>query len=84
MTHTVYLSRRNLLSLLTKLDRVKAGGSSVCAIVKNDQYHAAYPQSLPDVVIQAVEDEDYYSDRAPGVMIEDVDATLSKKVSTGD
>jgi hypothetical protein len=64
---TLYLSRRNLLALLSKLDRVKDGGQSACAIVKNDTTHPVYPQSC-QIYIQAVEDEDYYIDRAAGLI----------------
>lgn len=66
---TVYLSRKNLLSLLGKLDAVKAGKASACAIVKRDQVHPVYPQTIGDLFIQAIEDEDYYTDRSPGYMV---------------
>lgn len=61
----VFLTRRNLLTLLSKLDR--AGSSStLCSIVKNDDTHPKYPQSMPLIVITAVEDDDYYTDRSAG------------------
>lgn len=78
MNH-LYLSRRNLLTLLSKLDRVKAGESSACTLIKRDYLHKKYPQSPEEItitaiedddnqpmVITAIEDEDYYSDREPG------------------
>ena len=64
----LFLSRRNLLVLLSKLDRVKNGGESACTIIKRDDTHKKYPQSHPSIVITAVEDEEYYSDRGPGLM----------------
>lgn len=64
---TVYLTRRNLLSLLSKLDRVKAGGESKRTIIKKDTVHTVYPSSAIIEVI-AVEDEEYYADRQPGVV----------------
>lgn len=67
----VFLSRRNLLTLLNKLDAVKRGEVSACTLVKNDYAHPKYPITLDgegvlvSVAVTAVEDEDYY-DRAPG------------------
>jgi hypothetical protein len=56
---TLYLSRRNLQTLINKLDRVAAGGSSALTLVKQDTTHPKYPST--DVVrVIAVEDEEYY------------------------
>lgn len=61
----VYLTRRNLLTLLSKLDRVKNGEISACTLVKQDTVHPVYPCS--DVIsVTAVEDADYYTNREPG------------------
>jgi len=57
----VYLTRRNLRTLLNKLDRE----NSLHTIIKYDTQHPVYPCSAPTTVI-AVEDEDYYFDRLPG------------------
>jgi hypothetical protein len=64
----VYLSRRNLLSLLAKLDRKAAGGDTACAIIKSDTAHPKYPQTIKDLMVVAVEDEDYYAERLPGAV----------------
>lgn len=64
----VYLSRRNLLTLLKKLD----DPFSEKTIVKNDTRHRTYPCS-DHIIVTAVEDEDYYTDREPGPMKEDYD-----------
>jgi len=61
----VYLSRRNLLTLLAKLDRVRANGVSFCTLIKSDTVHPKYPCTVETAII-AVEDEDYYTDRAAG------------------
>ena len=61
----IYLTRRNLLTLLSKLDRKKAGEETERTIVKNDTVHPTYPCSSPTVVT-ALEDEEYYTDRKPG------------------
>ena len=64
---TVYLSRRNLKVLLSKLDRVRNGESSACTIIKQDTQHLKYPCTDMTQVI-AVEDADYYTDRQAGPM----------------
>lgn len=64
----VYLSRRNLLTLLAKLDRNKeTPGASQCTIVKQDTQHPKYPCSNY-IAVTALEDEEYYTDRLPGRM----------------
>jgi hypothetical protein len=80
----VYLTRRNLLTLLSKLDRnrelpsdpaVRApaearGAASRCALIKQDTTHHKYPYS--DVIeVTAVEDADYYTDREPGPVVKE-------------
>jgi hypothetical protein len=65
----VYLTRRNLQTLLNKLDRTAKGDLSHCSIVKYDRVHPEYPCS--DIIrVTAVEDEVYYVDREPGKMLE--------------
>lgn len=61
----VHLSRRNLETLLAKLDNP----DSHKTIIKRDDRHPKYP-SNPSIII-AVEDEDYYSDREAGPVAED-------------
>jgi hypothetical protein len=54
--HNVYLSRRNIQTLLNKLDRVKYdGGYSACTLIKCDNEHAKYPQSMVSCAVTAVE-----------------------------
>jgi hypothetical protein len=62
----VYLSRKNLLTLLSKLDRVKSGDLSACTLIKSDNQHPKYSQTMKDILVTAVEDEDYYTDRSAG------------------
>jgi hypothetical protein len=65
----VYLSRRNLLALLSKLERnVVDPGSSACTLLKTDNTHKVYPQSHPRILVVAVEDVEYYTDREPGAV----------------
>jgi hypothetical protein len=62
----VYLSRRNLQVLLSKLDRKAAGEHTFCMLIKNDTAHRTYPQTMDHIEIVALEDEEYYTDREPG------------------
>lgn len=64
----VYLSRRNLLSLLNKLDRKAAGGETACTLVKNDDTHPKYPQTMKHIEVVAIEDDEYYAHRLPGAV----------------
>lgn len=78
--HKIYLSRRNLMALLSKLDRVKRGEHSACSIIKSDNLHPKYAQSMQDCMVTAVEDaalscevtavedEDYYTERPAGAV----------------
>ena len=61
--HHIYLSRRNLQTLLNKLDRPE----SRCTIIKMDTAHPDYPCSTK-CIVTAVEDGDYYTDRVAGDM----------------
>jgi hypothetical protein len=61
----LYLSRRNLLVLLSKLDRKAKGEETACTLIKNDTEHPTYPCSSITIVT-AIEDKDYYTDRTPG------------------
>lgn len=75
----IFLSRKNLLALLSKLDRVKAGDHSFCTIIKKDNQHPTMPQSMTECQITAVEDEDYYVDRQAGeVFPADVQTEVGK------
>ena len=56
--HRLHLSRRNLETLLAKLNR----GAPQAAIMKNDINHRTHPTTVPTLVI-AVEDHIYYADR---------------------
>ena len=72
--NTLYLSRRNLLTLLNKLDRP----DSEAGIIKCDTEHPKYPCSVVTKVM-AIEDEEYYQDRKPGEVHTLDDPDLKKK-----
>jgi hypothetical protein len=65
----VYLSRRNLLTLLSKLDHKATGGETQCTIIKNDNGHPNFKQSMKSIQVIAVDDEEYYADHQPGPVI---------------
>jgi len=56
----VILSRRNLLTLLSKLDRRREGQGTLCAMLKEE------PES---VLVIAAEDSEVYADREPGKVL---------------
>lgn len=66
MDHQLHLTRRNLETLLSKLNRKQLGDKTKCSIIKFDNHHDIYPQTIDSIIVTAVEDEDYYTDREPG------------------
>lgn len=77
MTERVFLSRRNLMTLLSKLDRADSG-ETACTIIKNDFTHPKYPQTVHQIIVTAVEDDEYYKDRCPGTFHPIDEANISK------
>lgn len=67
MNYHVYLSRRNLLILLSKLDRASTSNTA-CSIIKSDNTHPKYPQDMSSLVVTAVENYDGYSNILPIVV----------------
>ena len=66
--HTIYLSRRNLLALLSKLDRQEAGDATACAIVKSANPTDPYCNTIDQVMVIAISDDEFYANRSPGAM----------------
>ena len=66
----IYLSRRNLLALLSKLDRAEAGEETACTIIKYQAISNRYAQSMDECYVVAIEDEEYYGaqKRSAGTM----------------
>jgi hypothetical protein len=64
----LYLTRRNLLTLLSKLDRKAGGETTARTIVKQDTKHPRYP-STDIIFVTAIEDKEYYTDREPGEVL---------------
>lgn len=59
-TSKVYLSRRNLEVLLSKLDRKEKGEKTECTLIKYKNLDGPYVQSMSAIQVTAVSDEDYY------------------------
>lgn len=62
----VFLSRKNLLTLLNKLDRKLKGEHTMCSLIKNDNLHPKFPQTIDRIMVTAIEDADYYFERTNG------------------
>lgn len=61
MPAKLYLTRRNLLTLLSKLDRKRKGEETACTLVKNDNLHKKYPQTMKSLSVIAVEHGDNFT-----------------------
>ena len=72
----VYLTRRNLETLLSKLDRKASGDESACTLVKRDTTHSKYPCSQVTYVI-ALENAEYYTNRPAGRVYPEDEVKLS-------
>ena len=66
--HQIYLSRRNLLALLSKLDRLENGDETACAIIKSANPADPYCNTIDQVMVIAIPDEKFYTNRQPGAM----------------
>lgn len=64
----IYLSKRNLLTLLSKLERLEAGEDTKCAIIKNRNVLDPYCNTVDQVAVIAIPDEKFYVNRNPGPM----------------
>ena len=52
----VYLSRCNLMVLLSKLNRRANGENTLCTIIKRDDTHPEFPQSMMQLMITSNEE----------------------------
>lgn len=60
----LYLSKRDITTLLGKLDSVRDGQTSSCTIIKSEAAHPVFPQTLRRMSVMSAETEDRY---LPGV-----------------
>ncbi len=81
MEQIIYLSRRNLEILLSKLDRKAAGEQTECAIIKHRQpgLGVQYNQTMISCKVVAVPDEEFYGaqERGAGQMHPKDEANIS-------
>lgn len=81
-TPKVYLSRRNLLTLLSKLDRDAKGEQTECTLIKYKQpgKGVSYQQTMDRIAVIAVQDEEYYpaQERSAGYIHESDEAQAAK------
>lgn len=52
----VFVTQRNLKTLIAKLNAVAAGEQSFCTITKHDDTHPVYPQTDPVFTLTSVEE----------------------------
>lgn len=74
--NVVYLSKRNLLTLLSKLERFEAGDTTACAIIKHSNHLDPYSMRIggeDSLMVCAIPDEKYYAARKAGPMHPDDD-----------
>ena len=62
----IYLSERNLRTLLSKIERKKAGEPTACTLIKHAVPGDPFVQSMNAVIVTAVPDEEYYTNRDAG------------------
>ena len=80
--HKVYLSKRNINSLLSKLDRNKiTPGSSACTIIKGDNKHRIYPQTARTIVVIATESESSFREHSIDLLYLYLDRNYLEKLS---
>jgi len=66
MSERIYLSKRNLLTLLSKLDRLEQGQETQCAIIKYANPLDPHCNTMDQVMVIAVPDEKFYTKRTAG------------------
>lgn len=79
MAEQIYLSRRNLLMLLSKLDRKAAGESTACTIIKFQNKTDPFVQSMDAISVTAVENSEFYAGRNPGAMHPNDEVAVAEK-----
>lgn len=70
MIETIYLSRKNLEILLSKLNRQLDGEKSECTLIKYKKPNTNFCQTMDICNVVAVENSVYYKDQGitPGMM----------------
>ena len=84
MNEKIYLSKRNLLTLLSKLERLERGDETACAIVKYANPTDPYCNTIKEITVIAVPDEKFYTNRAPGAMHHLDEANMKHHITNTD
>jgi hypothetical protein len=84
-TPKLYLSRRNLVTLLAKLDADANGIDTACTIIKHRNSDVPeYQQTMDTIAVIAVQDEEYYTAQArPAGEMHPREEVQLEKPSTG-
>lgn len=64
----IYLSKRNLLTLLAKLERFEKGEETACTIIKRANHMDPYSATIDEIAVVAIPDEYYYVTRGAGIV----------------
>lgn len=64
----LYLSRRNLETLLNKVKRFEEGQETACTIIKYANPTDPYCNTINELMVIAIPDEEFYTNREPGPM----------------
>jgi hypothetical protein len=67
-TKKLYLSKRNLLVLLSKLERKSRGEKTACTIEKYRNSSDPFVNDFDEILVIAVPDEEFYVNRDPGIV----------------
>lgn len=62
----IYLSERNLRTLLSKIERFKEGDETACTLIKHANPLDPYCQSMDTIAVIAIPDDLYYTKREAG------------------
>lgn len=54
----LYLSKRNVLTLLSKLNRAALGEVTACTLIKSDNQHPVFAQTMEQIEVTSVENDE--------------------------
>ncbi len=82
MSEQIFLSRRNLLTLLSKLDRAAAGEVTACTVIKHRNESDPFVQTMDSIAVTAVEDDEFYANRNAGPMHPNDEVAIATQIYT--
>lgn len=66
--HQIFLSKRNLLTLLSKIERYERGEETACTIIKYKNPSDPYVNTMDACIVTALPDDKLYVNRGAGEM----------------